>query len=336
LRLKLSGEDEKHLAKRPTSNAGAYQDYLRGRSFANRLDAASQHQALDQFRLAVRADPNYAQAFAEIASVYLTLGLFFEAPRDAMEDARANARQALAIDPDSVDAHIILGQVSLNFDWDRAAATRELSNSLGPMPQAIEINSCTAHLLETSGQAGEAERGLRRALVNDPLSVPLNTELGCGAYYRRAYDIAIRANRDALQLDAHNEVAYWGLGRAYGQKQMYREALAELAKAVPPTGGASTIILSEMGYAYAKSGRVADARATLATLSALSQHIFVDPYLVATVYAGLGDQATALDWLDKAYEVRSGFMISLGSEPKWDGLRADPRFHALVKRVGFE
>ena len=91
-----------------------------------------------------------------------------------------------------------------------------------------------------------------------------------------------------------------------------------------------------MGYAYAKSGRAADARAMLARLSAASRGVFVDPYFVAVVYAGLGDQAAVLDWLDKACDARSGFMVALGSEPKLDGVRATPRFQALVRRVGFE
>jgi tetratricopeptide (TPR) repeat protein len=150
-------------------------------------------------------------------------------------------------------------------------------------------------------------REARAILDSDPLSVTLHAGLGCTSYYRHQYDEAISAEREALSLDRV-------------------EALGEPA---PP------LVLAEIGYVYGKLGRAADARAVLRRLDALRPQMFVDPYLVAIVYHGLGDGARTLEFLEQAYAERSGFLVGLTEEPKWDDLRANPRFRDLVKKVGF-
>lgn len=109
----------------------------------------------------------------------------------------------------------------------------------------------------------------------------------------------------------------------------------ELGKAEALGGSAPPIIVSEIGFAYAAAGRTADARGILTKVSGMSKQMFVDPYLVATIYVALGDKPQALEWLEKGYDVKSSFMVALASEPKWDSIRTEPRFKALVKRVGF-
>lgn len=228
----------------------------------------------------------------------------------------------------------MLGLISLVYDWDWDAAARAMTTSDGLIPAALEVLSCTAHLLESTGHGPEAEQQLRRALVTDPLSVGLNTELGCGSYYRRRYDASIQENRDALELDPNNLVAYWGLGRAYGQKKMYPEALRELNMVETKLGASPSLIVAEMGYVHAASGRAGEARAILRKLNILSAQEFVDPYVIAAIYAGLGDTPQTFAWLEKAYDAKSGFLVALASEPKWDGVRSDPRFQNLMKRIG--
>ena len=202
-------------------------------------------------------------------------------------------------------------------------------------PAAIESFSCTAHLLQATGHSVQAETCLKSALETDPLSIERNTEVGCSAYYEKRYDAAIRGYREALQLDPRNDVAYYGLGRAYAQMQRYTEALDELKRAETMNGTAPPLVLAETGYVYAKSGRTADAQAMIRRLTAPNQPAWVDPYHLASIYMGLGDRTRALEWLAKAEDARSSFIPSVPDDPKWDAMRDDPRFKAFVRRLGF-
>jgi serine/threonine protein kinase/Flp pilus assembly protein TadD len=334
LRAKLAGADAEELIERLTTSGEAYELYLRGRFFHQQMTPESLHKAAAQYELAIKADPNFAFVYAQQAAVYITLGTYFESPTENMTKARGYERRALALNPDLIEAHIGMGMISLLYDWDWTAAAGELTTVSGLKPQAAESFSCSAHVLQGIGRVADAEREIHRALDLDPLSTQLNTELGCNAYYRRGYDEAVREEMESLKLDPRNLVAYYNLARAYGQKAMYKEAIDVLRKAETITGEAPPLLLSEMGYANAKSGNTAAAQDIVRKLGATNQHTFVDPSFFAIVYIGLGDQARALDWLEKAYTARSGLLVGLEQEPKWDSLRSTPRFQALVKRVG--
>jgi eukaryotic-like serine/threonine-protein kinase len=334
LRVVLSGSDRKVLVKEATSNANAYSHFLRGRYLLNGFNEPELVQAVDEFQAAIDADPNYAMAYSDLATTYLNLGLYFQAPTKTMTRARMLARQALTIDPDRQEPHIVLGMIQLVYDWDYPAAAREVMKADRVDPMALGLLGCTAHMLESAGQLKDAEHEIRLALQADPLSIGLNTELGCGAYYRRKYDEAIRGFNDALKLEPKNELAIWGLGRAYAQKGQYAEALAALQQGQPADGIASPLVLSELAYVNARRGRLDLARQSLRRLTASDYPGFVDPYLVAAAYAGQGDASEVIAWLVRAVEVKSSFLPSLTEDPKWDFLRDDPRFKTIVKRVG--
>jgi tetratricopeptide (TPR) repeat protein len=253
-----------------------------------------------------------------------------------MENARLYCEKALAIDSSLVDAHVAMGLINLVYDWDFDRAQRELVSNDGMNPKAIETFSCSAHLLEETGRGPDAEKQIRQALALDPLSVVINTELGCTSYYARQFDRSIVENHDALRLDPANPIAFWGLARAYDQRGMYDEAIQELNKMnnfgepVPP------VIIGEKGYAYAASGRKKEALETIRQLNEMNKQVFVDPYIVASIYAGLNDKQKTLDYLDQALSIRSSFATSLKSEPKFDLLRSNPRFISMLVRVGFK
>ena len=336
LRVKLSTEDQQHLAKLPTSDPEAYQLFLRGLSLANKSTPGSLHESLKYYKQAVDQDPNYALAYSQMAQAYLILGIYFERPKEMMPNAKLYCLKALQLDGGLTDAHIISGTVNLIYDWDFDGAQRELTSSEGINPKAVETFSCSAHILESTGRGREAEKEIRRALGLDPLSVPLNTELGCTSYYYRQFDSSITENQEALRLDAGNPIAYWGLARALGQKKMYQEALAELKKVDGMGGPTLPIIVAESGYDYAASGKKKEALGIIKQLDNMSKQVFVDPYLIASVYAGMGDKEKALTFLEQALEIRSSFITSMPAEPKFDLLRSDPRFNSLLQRIGFK
>ncbi len=333
--ITLSGSDRAQLATAPVVNPEAYQEFLRGRFHANRTSPAAQHKAIEYFERAVTLDPQFAEAFAQLAQSHAVLGIYFESPKIEMPKAKEYANRAIQLDPLRIDARIVLGMVSLIYDWDWDAAAAAVATKDGIDPRALSMFSCAAHILESTGRTGVAQQEVRKALDGDPMSVTLRGELGCTSYYRRQFDEALTGYRDALTLDDRDVISYWGLGRAYDQKGQYQEAIASLLRVEALGEPAPPLVLAELGYAYGKLGRMGEARAILKRLEALSPDMFVDPVLVATIYIGMGDTKNALDHLEQGYAERSGFLVSLTEEPKWDPLRTNQRFRDLVKRVGF-
>jgi serine/threonine protein kinase len=335
LRVKLSAADQEHLSKWPTNNPEAYQLFLRGISYANKSTPESLHDAIKLYEQAVAQDPNYALAYAEMAQAYLMLGIYFERPKETMPNAKLYCEKALRLDSSLIDAHITLGMINLMYDWDFEQAQRELVSNDGINPKALETFSCSAHILEATGKAQDAEKELKKALTLDPLSVAINTELGCRSYYAHQFEASVNENREALQLDPSNPVAYWGLARAFDQRGMYQQAIDEIKRFVSTGQEAPPIIVAEEGYAYAAAGRKREALEIVRKLNNMDKQTFVDPYLIATIYVGLGDKEKALSNLESALDIRSAFATSMRSEPKFDSLRAEPRFVSMLQQVGF-
>jgi len=327
-------DQQRILAARETADAEAYRLRLQGQFYARRIDPQSQHQAIKYFEQAVARDPGYARAYANMSRAYLLLAIYFEAPNEMTPLARRYVQKALQLDNSLTDAHVNLGVINLLFDWDSRAARKELMFTSGLLPEAVETFSCSAHLLESTGAPFDAEKQIRHALLLDPLSSMVTAELGCNSYYQRRYDQAILEYRKSLELEPRNVLGYYGLGRAYGQKKMYGQALSELNKVEVVNGFVPPIILAEMGYVYGRSGETARSNAMLRRLAQLEEKSFVDPFLSAVIHTSQGNTDEAFTWLEKAYQARSGFMVSLKSDPKFDAIRADPRFADLTRRMG--
>ncbi len=334
LKLRLSDPEKAELNKRPTENVEAYKLYLKGHYFGNKEDPASINQSINFYRQALDLDPTFALAYSDMAMRYLVLGMYFDAPREAMPKAKESAKRALEIDSGLSDPHAVLGIVALLYNWDWEKAKQELTNNGVVVPRNLEAFTCTAHLLESTGRTGEAERTLHQALEDDPLSIPLTTELGCNSYYARRFDESVKDYRDALKLEPHNLIGYYGLGRTLAQMKQYQEAISELDHVKELFGQAPPIVTSETGYAYAKWGKREQAVKILQQLNDQSRQIYVDPYFVTVVYLGLGDKDQAFAWLEKAYQEKSPFIPSIFHEPKWDALRSDSRFKDMMKRLG--
>ena len=134
-------------------------------------------------------------------------------------------------------------------------------------------------------------------------------------------------------MDANFHVAHEALGFAYTQTGRHGEGVSEFEKAIALSGG-SPVIVAELRHAYALSGRRAEAQAGLDELKELSKQAFVLPYHIAAIHTGLGERDQAFEWLEKAYQEHYGGLAYVNVEPKFDSLRADPRFTDLVRRIG--
>jgi len=336
LAMSLTKADQKTLGARPTLNNEAWDSYLRGAHLADLMDPISLSASLPLFQKAIEKDPSFALAMSDYAASHMKLGIFYDDPRKHMPLAKQFAVQALSIDDSFADAHGVLGLIALLYDWDYGEAQRQLLLASGRMNQGALSNlSCSTHLLASTGRGPRAEMELQSALLSDPLSVTLQSELGCNSYYSRQYDRAIREFQKALLLRPNDPSSLWGLGRAYGQKKMFDDAEASLKMAKLPNGSFPPPILGELGYVYGYSGRKAEAHEMIRHMDELRTKMFIDPFLEAVIYLSMGEMNETYARLDDAYKVRSAFLVSIKSDPKWDRVHDDPRYRAMLQRIGF-
>jgi tetratricopeptide (TPR) repeat protein len=338
LRMRLTGEDERRMAKSYTVNPEAYQDYLKGRYWLNKFNVDGFNKGIEYFQQAIAKDPAYALAYSGLADGYNFLGGAEDLipKKDAFPKAKEAALKALELDDSLAEAHASLGYVKGAYDWDSSGAEREFQ-------RAIELNPsyATAHrfyglALAGMGRFEEALRELKRALELDPLSTAGNHALALGFFKARQYDQSIEQGRRTLELDPNFIFAHWLLGLAYIQKSMYKDGIAESEKAVVISPN-NTLALSGLGYAYAAAGRRAEAQKVIDRLNEFSKREYVPAVHRVNIYAGLGEKDKAFEWLDKAYEDRTiGSSEDVKLDPALDPLRSDPRFADLLRRMNLQ
>ncbi|MBA3512916.1 MAG: protein kinase, partial [Pyrinomonadaceae bacterium] len=336
LELELTGKERELLTKRYTENAEAYQLYLKGWYFWNKRTEESLKQAIGYFNQAIDLDPNYALGYAGIAASYELLAAFGSIPaNEAMPKAKTAAIKALEIDDTRAEAHAALARIRLNYDWDWSGAERDFKRAIKLNPNYPTGHHWYAWHLAAMERHTEAIAEMKRAQELDPLSLVINTDVGWIFYYARQYDQAIAELRKTLEMDPNFVRAHLRLGLSYLQKSMNEEAIETLQKA-KGLSGSSTEIVAFLGYAYAVSGMKGEAQKILTDLQERSRRRYVSPYYVAAIYTGLGDRDQAFNWLEKAYEERSGWLVNLEVEPMFDSLRSDPRFEDLLRRIGLK
>jgi serine/threonine protein kinase/tetratricopeptide (TPR) repeat protein len=333
LRMRLTGEDDKRMAKSFTANPEAYQDYLKGRYWWNKRSEEGLNKAITYFQQAIAKDPAYALAYSGLADSYNSLGSGFVAPKEAFPKAKEATLKALEMDDTLAEAHASLGYIKANYDLDWSGGEREFQ-------RAIELNPSDATAHEFYGVAlyrmGRFKEGIaesKQALELDPLSLINNRSLGIAFYAARHYDQAIEQFQKTLELDPTFLAAHQWLGNAYVQKSMYKEGIAEIEKDLAISPG-YPLSLSWLGYAYAVAGRRADAERVLDQLNELSKQKHVPAVDRARIYASLGEKDKAFEWLEKGYEDRS--IVGINVQPPFDPLRSDPRFADLLRRMNLQ
>jgi TolB-like protein/Tfp pilus assembly protein PilF len=333
LAAKLSGAEKQAIAARPTENTEAYQLYLKGRFFWNKRTGADLKTAGEFFERAVAADPTYAGAYAGLAQTYLLIPVFGAGrPLDFFPKATVAAHRAIDLDETSSEGHTALAMLTL-FNFKFAPSEQEFR-------RAIELNPnyATAHhwfgnsLLVTLGRFDEAIKEGQRAVELDPLSLIINADLGSTLMIARRYDEAIAQLRKTLVLDGNFAYARWNLGEALYFKGDLGAAIAEYEKAAALDDDPE--ILALLGRAYAESGQKEKALKILEKLKAAEQQRFVRNYLYTIIYTGLGDKASAIDYLEKAREGgETPDTTWLKVDPLFDPLRNEPRFQQLVAKI---
>jgi serine/threonine-protein kinase len=331
LRLKLAGEGAPGT-KNQTVSPETYQAYLKGRYYYNQDTEESLKKAIEQFNQALSLEPNYAQAFAGLASAYTEISSVYLPPSEAMPKAKQAVLKALALDGALAEAHMALAEIHWWSDWDFPAAEQEFKRAIELNPNQPKFSGEYAQFLaRTLGRFDEGITMADRALQLDPLALDILYSVADTFYSARQYDREAEAANKILELDRNSRFGHFNLGRAYLLKGQNEQAIAELQKAVDPQSGFG---LDRLGWAYGVAGRKSEALKTLTELQALAERKYVPPHSFAYIYAGLGDKERAFEWLEKGYTGRDDALTRLKTEPMFDSLRSDPRFTDLMRRVG--
>jgi len=336
LRLRLRGEEKKRLTKRYTENTEAYQLYLKGRYFWEKRTAEDLKKAIGYFEQAIGIDPHYALAYAGIALCYGPLGVLgYLPPWETAPKMKAAAIKALELDDTLAEAYAAFASVKAFFEWDWAGAERAFKRALELNPNYASAHVWYGLYLDALGRHEESIAERKRAQELEPLSLLINASLGNAFYLAGEYDQAIEAQRKTLELDPNFFLGHSNLGLAYEAQGMYEKAIEEHQKAVASSGDA-ILTLASLGHAYAVSGKRAEAQKILDELNNLSKQRYVSPFRIAIIYTGLGKNDQAFAWLEKAYEERDSALNHVKVEPRFESLRSDPRFTALLKKMGLE
>ena len=322
--IRLSEEARLRLAKRRTADPQALDAYFKG-VFSGDTDF---------FEQAIKIDPDFAPAYTKLASGYFYAGLFGDiAPREAFLKMKQEAQRALEKDPGLGEAHGYLAVASLHYDLNGAEAEKEFKRAFALNPSLAMIHHLYAHYLMAVNRTKESMAEVRLAEELDPFAWDRSQCFGWHCLFTKGYDESIMMARKGVEMDPKNAWAHVILGWAYEQKSMLKEAIAEFQAALREEKD-SPLDLAGLAHAYGAAGQKQEARAILDRLLDMSKSRYVPAYDIAVAYLGLGENGLAFDWLSKAFEERSGFLIYIKCDRRFDVLRSDPRYAALLAKIG--
>jgi serine/threonine-protein kinase len=331
LEVRLTGEEEQALGSRQTDNLEAYEHYLRGRFIwtgTRQLPSAIQH-----FAEALKHDPEYALAYHGLADSYCTLGLYAFMPQSAMmqlaEDA---ALRGVKLAPHLAETGTSLGFVQI-LKWDWTAAESTLRAVVTRHPRYALAHSFLALLLSDIDRPAEAMSAAARGNELDPLAPVVNGVTALVHYHAREYDRAIEHCERVLELDPVLFIGLLTISLSYAHEGRYDQAInyAKESARLSPT---VMFLQALLGVVYAMAGKIDEARGVLAEMKQRAHSDYVAPILLSWVYAHLNEIDLAFECLDRAYEERSCTLAFGIRAPMYDPLRLDPRFDALVRKLG--
>lgn len=337
IRLQLTPQQQARVSSGRAVNPEAYEAYLRGRFYlTNQLTMAQPlYMAQRYFEEAIRKDPGFALGYAGLADSYVYLALFNQlSPERAYGPAKEALRRALELDDSIGEAHDTLGVLSWRFEWDLDAAEREFNQAIALAPSYSPAHENRSGYLAFTGRRAEALAEMAKSRELDP--GPNSAVAESGVYYLlRDYAGLVEASRRGVVLKANEWWQHQQLGVGYEGTGKLLEAVSEYQKAVEMSGG-DPDCKAALAHTYAVIGRRAEAEKILRDLERKSKSVYVSPYFIATIYAGLGEKNKAFEFLKRAYLERNlDISWSIKADLRIDNLRSDPRFEALLRRVGF-
>ena len=333
IKVTITPEEHARMADLKPVKPEAYEAYLKGRFFINKVTEAAVRKGIEYFELAVEKDADYALAYAGLAESYdilTTAGWML--PEDGWPEVKQEAIRALSLDETLAMPHTLLGEVKFVVDWDWKGAEIEYKRAIELNPGHAIVHQYYAIFLSAMGRHDEAVSENRHALQLDPLSLSINQSLGALLRYARRYDESIQQLNNTLSLDPNFAFAHLSIGRTYLNKKMFKEAVEELEEAALLTDNSTTVIV-DLIRAIALSGKPEKAEKLFNDLMLPSEEKYLSPYNKALIYCALGKTDRAFEHLEKAYEKHSNNLVLLKIDPRFENIRSRPRFKSLMRKL---
>lgn len=330
----LSGETLAPVEKRGTDNAQAYEAYLRGRFHWHSYTVEGLAKALVYFYEAIALDPEFARAYSGVADYYNFLSIFgIMPPNESFPAAKEAAMKAIELDPELAEAHISLGMIAFGYDWDNKIAEKHLKLALKLNPNLGDAHLWYAQLLSLQGRHDDAIREMTKAERLNPQSP--SVLVTCAFVFRNArrFERSLEKLRQALRIQPHYYIAEQAFSWLVKFLGNHEETIRMCETAVANTNRLG-LPLYALGYSLAVAGQTEEAQAILEELQRSAERSYVPEVYHALIYTALGDHERAFEWLAKALENKDFWIVFFPVDPRFDDLRADPRFDQLAERIG--
>jgi eukaryotic-like serine/threonine-protein kinase len=338
LRSKLSGAEKQQVTKQGTQNPEAYQLYVKGRYYWNKRTTADLKTAISYFNQAIDKDPNYALAYTGLADSYLVLPYFGSDPHDVIPKSNAAATKALELDPTLARPHADLASNELRFDWDFSGSEAEFRKALELDPSDASAHQWFGQILaELGGRAQESIDELNRARQLDPLSAIIGMAQAEAYFDDRQFDKATEMSKKVADDNPTFPAVHLSLATSYWAEHKYAQAIQEFENYSKLSGDKNDAELTAARDAGFRSGGwPASQRRVIEVLLAQRKDKteYVSPYIIAEVYADLGDKDHAFEWLNTSYQEHDPWLYAIRTDFTMDSLRSDPRYADLVRKIG--
>ena len=339
LRAQLSGAERQQVTRQGTQNPEAYQLYVKGRYYWNKRTPNDLKAAISYFNQAIDKDPSYALAYSGLADTYDVLSYVDGDPNDLIPKAKAAAKKALELDPALARPHALLGLTKMGYDWDFSGGEAEFRKAFELDPSDATAHQWFAELLAyIGGREQESISEADRARQLDPLSLVIAFAQGETYTHNRQYENAITLDKKIIAENPTFANAHIGLAWAYWGEKKYLQYIQEL-RSYSELGGDKDYAdyAAALDAGYRVGGWPAAARKGIDALVAQrkAKTNYLAPYVIAQLYADLGDKDHAFEWLNVAYQERNLWIPNMPTDYALDPLRSDPRYKELVRKVGF-
>jgi serine/threonine-protein kinase len=330
----LSARQRERLARRPTQDTAAYLEYLEGLHHIQQWTVDDSRRGIDRLERALARDPGFALAHASLADAYIAAAYIFMQPRVAFEKARQAAAEAMQLDSLLAEAHAGVATVSFHVDWDWVGAGREFEQAVSLNPRCTFAQDYLGWYWIAQGQPDSAIAALQRAVELEPRSHLYNSDLAFLYVHARRYDAAEQQAQRTLELDPNSAMAPWALSMVYAHRDRNYPAALVQAQEFLERDPQRPDAYGMLGWIHGMSGQRRQALEVLDQVRQLSRDVHIRGEVWAWIYTGLGDRDAAFRSLNQVCDERSPGVVYFAMDPLLDPLRADPRFSALLRRIG--
>ena len=334
LEVTLLQKEKQALLTHSTNNEHAYNLYLQGRFYWNRMTLHELENAETCFKKAIERDPNFALAHFGLADTYWVLHQLVPLPaREAMPKAKEAALKALELDSTLAEAYALAGMILYAYEWKWAEAEEYFKKAYSINPGSGPVKMYYSSFLQLTDRKSEAIHMMEETLETDPYSLVFSLNVATRLYMAKRYEEAIRKIEDILRMEPNFSLSYGLMGRTYICMGLYDKAEKALMKINELTGG-RTESLPMLGYVYAKQGKKREAERILRRLDKESQNRYVPAFYYTYIYNGLGSTDKTFAYLNKAVQERDPLVAWWIRDELFANLRNDPRYAYLIRTLG--